>query len=160
MSDTPRERVEKLMRLALKNPNVEEARSAAMKAVELIDRHKLLDAAPPFVPTPPVVPSPSDIEEAGRQYMWQRNARADRWTRPRAADRWDYDFARDEFVRRTDGVAVTRAQIDARPYRRKPDETEDDFLDRVWRLEEQRRATSSFGSTLTWEKLRAAMGMK
>lgn len=53
--------VEKLIQLALKNPNKEEAASAALKAVELIDRFSLpvgdrVIATEPVGPTPNWVP--------------------------------------------------------------------------------------------------------
>lgn len=41
MADTAVERIQKLIRLALNNPNEAEAKSAALKACRLIDEHKV-----------------------------------------------------------------------------------------------------------------------
>jgi hypothetical protein len=50
--------VNKLMALALNNPNAEEARSAALKAVQMIREHKLSVCRVTLTQTPPA-PNPS-----------------------------------------------------------------------------------------------------
>jgi hypothetical protein len=66
--------VNKLMALALNNPNVEEARSAALKAVQMIREHKLSVCRVTLTQTPPAPNrSPYDIFT---QQMWEQAQRA------------------------------------------------------------------------------------
>lgn len=86
----PLDLAKKLMALALNNPNEQEARSAALKAVQVIHEHKLLDRpaaihefslgdlfrnAQPYQP-PPYQPSPSNYAGNYDPYWNQVFARA------------------------------------------------------------------------------------
>lgn len=53
------DRILKLMRLSMNNPNVEEARSAAKKAIELMFEHEVLIQMPKTAAPPPQVPPPT-----------------------------------------------------------------------------------------------------
>lgn len=52
MSDDIKARMEKLINLALKNPNEEEARSAALKALRLINQHCVISMKGAAQPVP------------------------------------------------------------------------------------------------------------
>lgn len=70
-----RERVTKLIALALNNPSETEAAAAALKACALIREHQLLD--PPAVATTPHVPEPDFVDFMRRQQQAQQNAYGD-----------------------------------------------------------------------------------
>lgn len=59
MTTVIRERIEKLLALALNNPNEHEAAAAALAACRLIHEHKALAAAAPTVVSPYLPPQPN-----------------------------------------------------------------------------------------------------
>lgn len=67
------EKIRKLMALALNNPSGEEARSAALKAVQLLRDHDVVLALPAPGPRAPIGVE-FDDEDLGRA-MWQRATR-------------------------------------------------------------------------------------
>lgn len=72
--------VTKLMALALNNPNAEEARSAALKAVQMIHEHKLLvsrDARPSPVDEHDLSQTLADLLNRKRKYA--QDLHADIW---------------------------------------------------------------------------------
>lgn len=75
------DRVEKLMRLALHNPNQEEARSAALKCLQLMDAHRVIitlhEAPRPAPPPPPISPVRGPSDDALRE----NKRRADEYVR-------------------------------------------------------------------------------
>src|SRR5437016_6280376 len=86
------DRVQKLIALALNNPNAEESRSAALAAVRMIDEHKLFThqptAASRFPPQPGAAQQQNDyndiLSQMGKTYgytsQWDEHRRAyEKW---------------------------------------------------------------------------------
>ena len=87
MSHDPRiERVMKLVRLALHNPNEEEARSAALKALTLMNEHRMVLSLPQTPPTPSMrAPTPEWMNTMRQQQEAMDRARREQERRYREA---------------------------------------------------------------------------
>jgi hypothetical protein len=79
------DRVQKLLQLATKNPSVEEARSAAVKACELIVAHRLIVAVTPQPTAPTTFNAPDWLAQMLRQRQqqqqpaWHQQAQQQAW---------------------------------------------------------------------------------
>lgn len=68
MATAPIDLCHKLIALATNNPNEEEAKLAALKAVRLIKEHNLLPGAPPVARRPTQAPPPPSRAQAAPEY--------------------------------------------------------------------------------------------